>query len=67
MTTEDLKRFVADLRLHVGLPVELELDENPDGLHILNIDGVEFFFHADGSGYDGWGKPLWAAPKPPNP
>lgn len=67
MNTDDLQRFVEDLRQHVGLPVELELDDKPDGLHILNIYGVEFFFHADGSGYDGWGKPLWADPKPPKP
>lgn len=64
MTTDDLNRFVEDLRRHVGLPVELELDDKPGGLHILNIYGVEFFFRADGSGYDGWGKPMWVKPPP---
>lgn len=69
MTTDDLMRFVEDLRRHVGLPaeLELELDDKPDGLHILNIYGVDFYFHADGSRYDGWGKPLWTDSKPPKP
>jgi hypothetical protein len=65
MTAEDLQRLAEDLRLHVGLTVELELDDKPDGLHVLNIAGVDFFFRADGGGYDGWGKPLWVTPKPP--
>ncbi len=58
MKTEDLERFADDLRAHVGLNVELALDANPAGLHVLRIHGVDFFFHADGAGYDGWGKPL---------
>lgn len=58
MKTEDLKRFAEDLQQHTGLQVALELDDRPDGLHILNVNGVDFFFRADGSGYDGWGKPL---------
>ena len=58
MKTEDLKRFAEDLRQHTGLSVMLEVDAQPNGLHILNINGVDFFFHADGSGYDGWGKSL---------
>lgn len=58
MKTEELKRFAEDLRQHTGLSVALELDDQPDGLHILTLNGVDFFFHADGSGYDGWGKPI---------
>lgn len=63
MKLDDLKRFAEDLRRHVGLTVELALDSHPDGLHVLHIDGVDFFFRADGSGYDGWGKALAATPK----
>ena len=58
MKLDDLERFAEDLRHHVGLAVEFLLDSNPDGLHVLRINGVDFFFRADGSGYDGWGKAL---------
>jgi hypothetical protein len=56
MKMDDLERFAEDLRHHVGLTVELLPDSNPDGLHVLRINSVDFFFRADGSGYDGWGK-----------
>lgn len=55
MNSEDLGRFAEDLRQHAGLSVELLPDPDPAGLHILRINGVEFFFYANGSGYDGWG------------
>lgn len=58
MKMGDLERFAEDLRHHVGLTVELLPDSNPDGLHVLRINGVDFFFRADGNGYDGWGKVL---------
>lgn len=58
MTADDLTRFAEDLRLIAGIKTELELDRDPRGLHVLRINGVDFFFHADGSGYDGWGKAL---------
>jgi len=58
MKMGDLERFAEDLQRHVGLTVELLPDSNPDGLHVLRINGVDFFFRADGSGYDGWGKIL---------
>ena len=61
MSPDDFERFVADLRAYAGLQVELELDADPEGLHVLRINGVDFFFNADGSGYDGWGMPV-----PPN-
>jgi hypothetical protein len=60
MKMGDLERFAEDLRHHVGLTVELLPDSNPDGLHVLRINGVDFFFRADGSDYDGWGKALSA-------
>ena len=55
MKAEDFKRFAEDLRTHAGLDVTLQLDADPEGLHVLRIKKVDFFFHADGSGYDGWG------------
>ena len=64
MKMDDLERFAEDLRRHVGLTVELLPDSNADGLHVLRINGVDFFFRADGSGYDGWGKALPATQNP---
>ena len=58
MKADDLTRFADDLRAHTGSNVGLELDPKPDGLHVLTIDGTDFFFYADGSGYDGWGRDL---------
>jgi len=64
MKMDDLERFAEDLRHHVGLAVEFLLDSNPDGLHVLRINGVDFFFRADGSGYDGWGIALATTQSP---
>ena len=58
MNADDLTRFADDLRDHTGLDVVLNLDPSTDGLHVLTIDGADFFFNADGSGYDGWGRRL---------
>ena len=58
MNKDDLIRFAADLRDRSGLDVHLELDPAQDGLHVLTIAGADFYFYADGSGYDGWGKRL---------
>jgi hypothetical protein len=58
MKADHLERFVDDLREHVGLDVELEIDPALDGLHVLRINGTDFYFYADGSGYDGWGREL---------
>ncbi len=55
MKAEDFERFAEDLRQHVGLTVEFQPDADPEGLHVLHINGVDFFFYANGSGYDGWG------------
>ena len=58
MKQDDLIRFADDLRDHTGLEISLVLDPSPNGLHVLSIDGADFYFNADGSGYDGWGKKL---------
>lgn len=58
MKQDDLNRFAEDLKAHTRLAIELSLDPSPDGLHVLTIDGADFFFYADESGYDGWGKRL---------
>lgn len=58
MKAEDLQRFADDLRRLAGVNVELRIDNEVDGLHTLRVNGADFFFRADGSGYDGWGKPL---------
>jgi hypothetical protein len=55
MNVENLERFAEDLRQHAGLAVEFLPDPDPQGLHVLRINHVDFFFYADGSGYDGWG------------
>lgn len=58
MTRDDLERFAEDLRRHAELTVEFLPDNDPQGLHILKINRVDFFFYANGSGYDGWGMPI---------
>ena len=55
MNADDLRQFAEDLQRHAGVSVELHIDPDPEGLHILRINGVDFYFCADGSGYDGWG------------
>ena len=57
MTAEDLQRFAEDLHLLTSLTVEVSISSEPDGLHTLRINGADFFFHADGTGYDGWARP----------
>ena len=52
----DLQRFAEDLVDHAGIEVNFEPTEHADGLHVLKINGVEYFFYPDGGGYDGWGK-----------
>lgn len=61
MNRDDLERFAEDLRQHAGLTVEFLPDDDPEGLHILRINHVDFFFYADGSGYDGWGMQIGSA------
>jgi len=56
MNADDLQRFTEDLRDQLSLSAEVHLDADPEGLHVLRVNGVDFFFNADGSGYDGWGR-----------
>jgi len=56
MTVDHFQRFADDLRALLGLAVEFQPDSDPQGLHILHINGVDFHFYANGTGYDGWGK-----------
>lgn len=57
-TAKTLQRFAADLRKHAGVKATAHIDRKPDGMHVLQINDVDFFFYADGSGYDGWGQSL---------
>lgn len=59
---EDLERFADDLRTHAGVEATLASDDSLDGLHALTINKVDFYFNADGSGYDGWGRSLANGP-----
>ena len=54
----ELEKFASDLGSLPDLSVSFERDKSPDGLHVLKINGVDFYFYADGAGYDGWGKQL---------
>ena len=56
MTADDLRRFAEDLRVQLEVSTQVDIDAKPEGLHVLQINGVDFFFNADGSGYDGWGR-----------
>ncbi len=65
MKTDDFQRFAEDLRDQLSLSADVHIDADPEGLHVLRINGVDFFFNADGSGYDGWGRSC-AAPREPS-
>ena len=53
-----LERFAQDLAEHANVSTTFTPDESREGLHVLRINNIDFFFYADGSGYDGWGKPV---------
>lgn len=55
---EELKRFAEDLETHTGLATKLDLSREDDGLHVIQIDGADFYFNANGTGYDGWGRAM---------
>lgn len=57
-TGKDLERFARDLEEHTDLATKIELSPSDDGLHVLQIGGVDFYFNANGTGYDGWGRAL---------
>ena len=54
----ELEKFASDLGSLPKMSVSFERDESPDGLHVLSINEVDFYFYADGAGYDGWGKQI---------
>lgn len=55
---QNLQYFAADLKHHSG--IEAKLDESPssDGLHVLKINNVDYYFQSNNGGYDGWGKAI---------
>ena len=53
-----LERFAEDLAEHTNIAAAFERDSSREGMHVLRINNIDFFFYADGSGYDGWGKPV---------
>ena len=53
---DDLQRFAEDLNTHAGIEAVFEPTEDADSLHVLKINEVDYYFFADGGGYDGWGK-----------
>jgi len=53
-----LARFADDLGYHTSLKTSVKLSSDAEGMHVLHIKGVDFFFYADGSGYDGWGRAM---------
>ncbi len=55
---KDLNRFATDLNHSSGIEAKLKTDSSSDGLHVLTINKVDYYFNADGSGYDGWGRHL---------
>ena len=54
----ELESFASDLGSLPNVSVSFERDKSPDGLHTLSINGVDFYFYADGAGYDGWSKQI---------
>ena len=58
VTANGLKRFAEHLEAHAGLAAKLDLADRDDGLHVIQIKGVDFYFNANGTGYDGWGQAI---------
>lgn len=54
----ELERFAEDLQRLTDIETKVDLASTADGLHVLQVKGVDFYFYADGSGYDGWGRAL---------
>ena len=51
-----LERFADDLGYHTNLKTTVNLSRDADSLHVIQIQGVDFYFYANGTGYDGWGR-----------
>lgn len=54
----DLGRFVADLKDIADVKAKVNFSPHQDGLHVLQVDDVDFYFNANGTGYDGWGRAM---------
>ena len=57
-TVADLERFVEDLNDHAGVNAVLQPDESADGLHVVTINRVDYYFNSDDGGYDGCGRQI---------
>ena len=55
-TAADLERFVEDLNGHAGVKVVFQPDESVEGLHVVTINRVDYYFNSNDGGYDGWGR-----------
>ncbi len=55
---DNLQRIAEDVNRFTSTKALLTRDDSPDGLHVLTIDGTDFYFHADNGLYDGWGKAI---------
>lgn len=55
---QNLQSFTDDLKQYSGIEAILVESPSSDGLHVLNIDKVDYYFQADNGGYDGWGKAI---------
>jgi len=58
VVVSDLRRFTDDLNEYSGIEATLAFDSDPNGLHTLTIDKVDYFFRADNGMYDGWGRAI---------
>ena len=54
--TLGLERFAKDLTDKAGVDASFEADKSPNGLHVLTINKVDYYFYADTGRYDGWGR-----------
>ncbi len=53
---KDLERFAAGLREIANVKATVDLSPHPGGQHVLQVEGVDYYFNANGTGYDGWGR-----------
>ncbi len=60
---DNFQRFAEDLQYHAGVPVTFKPDSSPDGLHVLQINKVDFYFEVGSGKYDGWGKAIEPDPR----
>jgi len=53
-----LERFADDLQYYTNLKTSVDLTDDVDLMHVVQIQGVDFYFYANGTGYDGWGRAM---------